>query len=99
MIKIKVITENGSLRPKTPLPTNAIQIDCDGAFYTVYMQGDELPPKTAPTQTQEEINAITRKEAVRAVMRDEADPIFFKWQAGEATKQDWLEKRAEIKAR
>ena len=26
----------------------------------------------------------------------EADPLFFKWQAGEATEQEWLAKRAEI---
>lgn len=28
--------------------------------------------------------------------RDEADPIFFKWQRGEATQQEWLNKVAEI---
>jgi hypothetical protein len=31
--------------------------------------------------------------------REEADPLFFKWQRGEATQQDWLDKIAEIKAR
>ena len=29
----------------------------------------------------------------------ESDPLFFKYQAGEATEQDWLDKRNEIKAR
>lgn len=29
----------------------------------------------------------------------ESDPLFFKWQAGEATEQEWLDKRNEIKAR
>jgi len=29
----------------------------------------------------------------------EADPIYFKWQRGEATQQEWLDKIAEIKAR
>lgn len=28
-----------------------------------------------------------------------ADPIYFKWQRGEATEQDWLDKISEIKAR
>ena len=28
----------------------------------------------------------------------EADPLFFKWQRGEATQQEWLDKIAEIKA-
>lgn len=31
--------------------------------------------------------------------RDEADPLFFKWQRGEATESDWLGKVAEIRER
>lgn len=33
-----------------------------------------------------------------AEYRSQSDPLFFKWQAGECTKQEWLDKRAEIKA-
>jgi hypothetical protein len=29
----------------------------------------------------------------------ESDPLFFQWQAGEITEQEWLDKRAEIKTR
>lgn len=29
----------------------------------------------------------------------EADPLFFKWQAGEITEQEWKDKRVEIKER
>lgn len=29
----------------------------------------------------------------------EADPLFFKWQAGESTQSEWLAKRSEIRAR
>jgi hypothetical protein len=29
----------------------------------------------------------------------EADPLFFKFQAGEITKEEWLEKRQEIRER
>lgn len=29
----------------------------------------------------------------------EADPLFFKWQVGEATKEQWEAKRQEIKER
>jgi hypothetical protein len=48
--------------------------------------------------TNEEINA--RLEALRAeAYREESDPLFFKWQRGEATQQQWLDKVAEIKAR
>jgi hypothetical protein len=30
---------------------------------------------------------------------EESDPLFFKWQRGEATQQEWLDKVAEIKLR
>lgn len=46
----------------------------------------------------EEIAGI--EKALRAeAYREESDPIFFKWQRGEATEQEWLDKVAEIKAR
>jgi hypothetical protein len=35
----------------------------------------------------------------QAAYTQEADPLFFKWQAGEATKAEWEAKRAEIRAR
>lgn len=39
-------------------------------------------------------------EAMRRVAyQTEADPLFFKWQRGEATEAEWLAKIAEIKAR
>jgi hypothetical protein len=46
----------------------------------------------------DEVNAIhesNRKEAYR----EESDPLFFKWQRGEATQQEWLDKVTEIKSR
>jgi len=35
----------------------------------------------------------------KAAYISEADPLFFKWQAGEATEAEWKAKRDEIKAR
>lgn len=35
----------------------------------------------------------------QAAYQQEADPLFFKWQRGEATQQEWLDKIAEIKTR
>ena len=35
----------------------------------------------------------------RNAYRNESDPIFLKWQRGEATEQEWLDKIAEIKER
>ena len=35
----------------------------------------------------------------RNAYRNEADPLFLKWQRNEATEQEWLDKIAEIKER
>jgi hypothetical protein len=35
----------------------------------------------------------------RAAYAAESDPIYFMWQRGESTQQQWLDKIAEIKAR
>jgi len=35
----------------------------------------------------------------RNAYRNEADPLFLKWQRGEATEQEWLDKIDEIKER
>jgi hypothetical protein len=54
-----------------------------------------IPP---PAPTPEQIRA--QMSAARAVAYTaEADPIFFKWQRGEATEQEWLDKIEEIRAR
>ena len=40
-----------------------------------------------------------RDRAVRAALAEEADPLFFRWQRDEVTKEDWLAAVAEVKAR
>ena len=35
----------------------------------------------------------------QAALQSEADPLFFKWQAGEGTEAEWLAKREEIRNR
>jgi hypothetical protein len=43
---------------------------------------------------------LEKKEKERLnAYQQESDPLFFKWQAGEVTKQEWLDKRSEIKDR
>lgn len=37
--------------------------------------------------------------ARQAAYTSEADPLFFKWQAGEGTREEWEAKRAEIRER
>jgi hypothetical protein len=53
---------------------------------------------TITEKSLDEINVIhefNRKEAYK----EESDPLFFKWQRGEATQQEWLDKVNEIKQR
>lgn len=47
------------------------------------------------------LNALKDQQTRRrqAAYTQEADPLFFKWQAGEATKEEWEAKRKEIRQR
>jgi len=46
------------------------------------------------------VNTQEEQEANRKLaFVSEADPLFFKWQAGEATQEEWLAKRQEIRDR
>ena len=47
---------------------------------------------------QEEIDELN-KQFRSEDYRQESDPLFFKWQRGEATQQEWLDKVNEIKQR
>jgi len=53
-----------------------------------------IPPPPPPPPTPEEITALRQ-----AAYSKESDPIFFMWQRGQATEQEWLDKIAEIKQR
>lgn len=63
-----------------------------------------------PKPTKEELDALwdevqtesakeSRDIARRAAYMVESDPVFFKWQRGEATEQDWLDAVAAVKAK
>lgn len=42
---------------------------------------------------------VDRKKLRRAAFQIEADPLFFKWQRGEATQEEYLQKVGEIRQR
>jgi hypothetical protein len=46
----------------------------------------------------QQLNAIADSSRAEAY-RNESDPIYFKWQRGEALYEDWLDKVDEIRAR
>ena len=73
---------------------------------TLVWKEDHVGPKPTAAEIEAEYNAlVANKPAAEleakklAAYRLESDPLFFKWQAGESTEQEWLDKRAEIKAR
>jgi hypothetical protein len=54
----------------------------------------------AAQATVEKNEATAEAKEQRAVAyREEADPLFFGWQRGEKTEEEWLDKVAEIRAR
>ena len=81
--------------------TQAPPDEKDG-FYRVWRDGrwvyeEEVAPydfDNDPVHNQPPNNRLKRMY----LYQEESDPLFFKWQRGEATKEEWLEKIAEIKA-
>lgn len=56
-------------------------------------------PQPEPEPEPPEPEPIPNEELRKAAYREESDPLFFKYQRGEATQEEWLAKIAEIKAR
>lgn len=66
----------------------------------------EDTPKPSQAELDAAWSAIQQQQAQAAVDAQrhaayvaESDPLFFQYQAGEITEQEWLNKRAEIKSR
>lgn len=57
-------------------------------------QSPALEPYVAPPPYVPDMAALRREAYVK-----ESDPLYFKWQRGEATQQQWLDKIATIKSR
>ena len=57
------------------------------------IEKEKISAAELPTNHQE------HKSNRQSAYTQEADPLYFKWQAGEATKEEWEAKRAEIRQR
>lgn len=55
--------------------------------------------EAARPAVENEVATNKAKQARLFAYRAEADPLYFGWQRGENTEQDWLNKVAEIRAR
>ena len=69
-----------------------------GSGWTVVDPEPEPEPEPIPEPTYEELLAQAEADR-RAAYTQESDPLFFKWQAGEGTKEEWEAKREEIRQR
>lgn len=58
---------------------------------------EEFDAKLAEVEAEWDAKLIDQLK--QSAFQSESDPLFFKWQRGEATEQEWLDKVAEIKAR
>ena len=66
--------------------------------------GEKFIPLTMEEQLEKEIITVEeynsyQKEQRASAYKTESDPIFFKFQRGEAEEQEWLDKIEEIKIR
>jgi hypothetical protein len=96
MVNRYAIIENGIATnvavAEAPLADNWIITTTAGPGW-LYQDGEFLPPP--PIVSSKEEQEIKRK----AAYQEEADPIFFMSQRGEATVEEWQVKVAEIKLR
>jgi hypothetical protein len=91
------------------LPDAAVVIRGNPATETEYVAQvdwfDERPQPTwadieagRPAAETAQANATARTNRHQA-FQVEADPLYFAWQRGEATEEDWLDKCADIRTR
>jgi hypothetical protein len=82
-------------------PTHASNEVIEDAGFLELADGTwEQAWRVRPMTEQELAAAAQEKDELRRLAYEqEADPLFFKWQRDEGTRQQWLDKVAEIKAR
>jgi hypothetical protein len=74
-------------------PDGTIEVPLKPGADFEWIAGEWVSVPLAPPTLEEQ------KAARAAAYQTEADPLFFKWQAGEGTQEAWEAKRAEIRAR
>lgn len=86
--QFKIINENFVRRL-----SDGAEISVESSYYQSWLSDGNTPEPAdqSPPQDYSSLRA--------AAYRDEADPLFFKSQRGEATINQWLEKVEEIKTR
>lgn len=73
--------------------SNIVQADID------YWSPEEIAEREAWAAGAHDRAYAEAQQSRQSAYQAEADPLFFKWQAGEGTEEEWLGKRAEIAER
>lgn len=84
------------------LPDGAIEVTPQESVVPVYaipVSAEEILEYEAWEAGAYDREVIQTQHQRQSAYQTEADPLFFKWQAGEGTEADWLAKRAEIAER
>ena len=90
-----ILSESGVIRASDNASIPADEGNRDWREYLEWVDaGNTAAPYVPVPVTVEQVEAQRRQ-----VFRLEADPLFFKWQRGEATEQEWLGKVQEIRER
>jgi hypothetical protein len=74
--------------------TEGTPIEIDGEWVQTWEITQASETEIAEREQQ---NIENLKQLRQDAYREESDPLFFKWQRGEATEQEWLNKVQEIK--
>lgn len=93
---------HGSGMPNDVIPVSEVEHQ---ALMVAQANGQKIGPDAsgkpvaaAPALSGDEQIELTRRQRMKAY-QEEADPLYFKAQRGEATMDEWLAKIEEIKAR
>lgn len=83
-------------------PGTAWTLDGDDYKGLEWLSDSPKPTKAALDKLWPEVEAEVKKEALdnarRTAYEEQSDPVFFKWQRGEATEADWKAAVAAVKA-
>jgi hypothetical protein len=74
-------------------------IDTEGNFYIYQFKNNQLVPSEYFEQERKDSFNLQQKKNRQLAYEKESDPIFMKYQRGEATKEEWEAKVASIAAR
>ena len=84
-------------------PESRWRINGDDYEGLEWLSDTEKPTKSELESHWEEVKKERQLQRVREersiAYRNEADPLYLKWQRNEATEQEWLDKIEEIKER